>query len=407
MFFDIRHMAYLGDPVEIAGLLPRTTIQRVPSGPPRFEDLPEQYFAALLARVRAVSADGGEPIIDLGRGNPETGPPPHVVEALGPRLPAGCPRLRAVPWAPRLREAIAPGIATSTASSSTRSARSRSCPARRRRSSSWRSSSPTRARRCCCPTRTTRTIPPGSRSPAPSRAAPARPGRRLGARSRRRAGGGGRLPQLPVEPVRGVRAARASSRRPSSARSAPATAIVHDAAYIDLVFDGRAAGELPRDAGREGRRRRDVDDVEDLRHGGLADRLRRRQRRDRRAHQPASTTTRASASSRRCRKPRSPRSKGRRTRSTSASRRTNGAATRSPPRCPEPPVCEGTFYVWVRLPERADRREAAREQRVALAPGEGFGPSGAGWARLSLAVTDETLERGVERLAPAFAAAYA
>ena len=34
------------------------------------------------------------------------------------------------------------------------------------------------------------------------------------------------------------------------------------------------------------------------------------------------------------------------------------------------------------------------EQRVALAPGEGFGPSGAGWARLSLAVTDETLERG-------------
>jgi aminotransferase len=43
------------------------------------------------------------------------------------------------------------------------------------------------------------------------------------------------------------------------------------------------------------------------------------------------------------------------------------------------------------------------EQRVALAPGEGFGARGAGWARLSLAVTDETLELGLERLRTAFA----
>ncbi len=42
------------------------------------------------------------------------------------------------------------------------------------------------------------------------------------------------------------------------------------------------------------------------------------------------------------------------------------------------------------------------EHRVAIAPGEGFGPSGAGWARLSLAVTDETIERGAERLQRAF-----
>ena len=47
------------------------------------------------------------------------------------------------------------------------------------------------------------------------------------------------------------------------------------------------AAELPRDAGRERRRRRAVDDVEDLRHGRLADRLRARQRRARRAGQPA------------------------------------------------------------------------------------------------------------------------
>ena len=71
---------------------------------------------------------------------------------------------------------------------------------------------------------------------------------------------------------------------------------------------------------------------------------------------------------------------------------------------PEPPVCEGTFYVWLRLPEGLTAERLLDEHRVAVAPGEGFGPSGAGWARLSLAVADETLERGIERLAPAFAA---
>jgi len=45
------------------------------------------------------------------------------------------------------------------------------------------------------------------------------------------------------------------------------------------------------------------------------------------------------------------------------------------------------------------------EHRVVLAPGEGFGPSGVGRARLSLAVDDETLELGLERLATAFSAA--
>ena len=74
---------------------------------------------------------------------------------------------------------------------------------------------------------------------------------------------------------------------------------------------------------------------------------------------------------------------------------------------PEPPVCEGTFYVWLRLPEGLTAERLLVEHRVALAPGEGFGPSGRGWARLSLAVSDETLEAGIERLAPALAAAYA
>jgi len=61
-------------------------------------------------------------------------------------------------------------------------------------------------------------------------------------------------------------------------------------------------------------------------------------------------------------------------------------------------TCEGTFYVWLRLPEGVTTESILTEQRVALAPGEGFGPSGAGYGRLSLAVEDETLELGLERL---------
>src|SRR6185437_4240764 len=74
---------------------------------------------------------------------------------------------------------------------------------------------------------------------------------------------------------------------------------------------------------------------------------------------------------------------------------------------PGPVVCEGTFYVWVQLPEGLTAERLLAEERVAVAPGEGFGASGAGWARLSLAVTDEAIERGAERLARAFAAATA
>jgi aspartate/methionine/tyrosine aminotransferase len=38
---------------------------------------------------------------------------------------------------------------------------------------------------------------------------------------------------------------------------------------------------------------------------------------------------------------------------------------------------------------------------VAVAPGEGFGDRGRGWARISLAVSDENLALGLERLSAA------
>ena len=165
--------------------------------------------------------------------------------------------------------------ATATASSSTRSARSPSSRARRRRSSSSLSRSPSAATRSSCPTRTTPTTRPASRSRAPSSARfPLDPAAGWQPDLDGRPAGGGALPQLPVEPVRGLRGARASSPPPSTTRDAHRAAIVHDAAYIDLVFDGRRPESFLATPGREGGRRRALVDVEELRHGRLADRLR-------------------------------------------------------------------------------------------------------------------------------------
>ena len=70
--------------------------------------LPEQYFTALLARVAAAATEGGEPLVDLGRGNPEVGPPDHVVAALAESA-GGTDVHGYAPFAglPALKEAIA------------------------------------------------------------------------------------------------------------------------------------------------------------------------------------------------------------------------------------------------------------------------------------------------------------
>lgn len=76
--------------------------------PHRLERLPQQYFTALLARVSEAAALAGEPLVDLGRGNPEVGPPQHVIDALAAAAnePSahGYPPFRGLP---ALREAIA------------------------------------------------------------------------------------------------------------------------------------------------------------------------------------------------------------------------------------------------------------------------------------------------------------
>jgi len=66
--------------------------------------------------------------------------------------------------------------------------------------------------------------------------------------------------------------------------------------------------------------------------------------------------------------------------------------------------CEGSFYLWWELPDGLTTERLLTEFRLAVAPGEGFGSRGAGWARLSLAVSDETLELGLARLQTALEA---
>jgi aminotransferase len=60
---------------------------------------------------------------------------------------------------------------------------------------------------------------------------------------------------------------------------------------------------------------------------------------------------------------------------------------------------EGSFFVWWRLPPGLTAERIVERARVGVAPGEGFGARGAGWARLSLAVPDADLAAAARRLA--------
>ena len=62
---------------------------------------------------------------------------------------------------------------------------------------------------------------------------------------------------------------------------------------------------------------------------------------------------------------------------------------------------EGSFYAWWRLPHGLTPERLIAEARVGVAPGEGFGTRGAGWARLSLALPDADVDEAAERLVQA------
>ncbi|MGF3057438.1 aminotransferase class I/II-fold pyridoxal phosphate-dependent enzyme [Microbacterium sp. YY-01] len=64
---------------------------------------------------------------------------------------------------------------------------------------------------------------------------------------------------------------------------------------------------------------------------------------------------------------------------------------------------EGTFFVWARVPYGGDAIDFANrlreEQRVAVAPGDGFGSQGRGHIRIGLVHDEETLAEMLQRLA--------
>ena len=66
----------------------------------------------------------------------------------------------------------------------------------------------------------------------------------------------------------------------------------------------------------------------------------------------------------------------------------------------EPPL--GSIYVWAPVPEGHTSESFTTflldEADIVVAPGTGYGPSGAGFVRFSLTVPDDRVEEGVERL---------
>src|SRR5262249_43272231 len=63
---------------------------------------------------------------------------------------------------------------------------------------------------------------------------------------------------------------------------------------------------------------------------------------------------------------------------------------------------KATFYVWVENPKGVDAASfAARvleETAVVITPGTGFGPSGEGYVRFSLTVSDDRLAEALQRI---------
>lgn len=368
--------------------------------PVRLERLPEQYFTRLLARVSAAAGDG-EPLVDLGRGNPDIPPPAHVVAALTESAARGDMHGYA-PFAglPTLKEAIAAryrdvyGVAVD--------------PEREVAVLPGSKTGLIEFAQVAAERGTPVVLPdpgyPDYRS-AVAMAAAEHVGLPLLADGR---------PDWDAAPDT---AAALYLNYPSNpvAVCAPdglfeeavawaertGTWVLHDFAYGDLVFDGRRpasflATDGARDVGLElfsmsksygmaGWRlgfaignAELVGRIEDLQNHVFAG-----------VFMPVQHAGIAALTG---------------PQETVEERRAVYEARRDRVLAALPWVdarCEGTFFVWLQLPEGATCERVLEEHRVALAPGEGFGTRGAGWARLSLATPDDRLDLGLERLAEA------
>jgi aminotransferase len=370
--------------------------------PERLRRLPQQYFVGLLGRVAAAAAEDGPPLVDLGRGNPELGPPPHVVEAL----------------VESARRADVHGYSPIRGLAATKEAF-----AARYRDVYGVELDPEREVALIPGTKTgivelalaladegdTILLPDPYYPDYPS--GPALAGAKLDTFPLE--GEHGWAPDLAAAPA----AAALYLNYPSNpcAVCAPdgvfddavawaartGGAIVHDAAYIDLVYDGRRPQSFlatpgAKDVGVELWSMSKTYGMAGWRIGFVAGNAEVVERIEllndhnrvgifeplQRAAIAALTGPQDSVAER-----------------VAAYERRRDAIAAA---LPEPVVCEGTFFVWLRLPEGLTAERLLEEHRVAVAPGEGFGPSGVGWARLSLAVSDETIALGAERLAKAY-----
>jgi L-glutamine---4-(methylsulfanyl)-2-oxobutanoate aminotransferase len=367
--------------------------------PQRLERLPEQYFGALLKRVAAAGD-----VVDLGRGNPETGPPQHVVDALAEAANRptahGYPPFRGLP---ALREAIAeryrtvygveldpesevavvPGTKTAIVELSLALAERGSAVVL---PDPWYPDYPSGPALAGARLETVPLDPVADWQPDFSRA----PRDEIAAV----------YLNYPSNPCAVVARDGTFEAAIAYARENDA-AVVHDFAYGDLVFDGRephsflatpGAKEvgvemfsMSKSYGMAGWRLGFV-----LGNAEIVERMNLLNDHCRVGiFRPVQEAAMAALSG---------------PQESVAERTATYQRRRDRVLEVVDAVCEGTFYVWVELPDGLTVERLLTEHGLALAPGEGFGPSGAGWARISLAVTDETLELGLARLASALAA---
>jgi aminotransferase len=363
--------------------------------PHRFERLPQQYFMALLARVAGAAAEEGETLADLGRGNPEVGPPPHVVEALA--RSAARPDVHGyAPFAglPALKAAIAARYADVYGVSLDPTREVAVVPGSKTALMEFALVAVERGE--------TILLPDPGYADYPSAVALAGADRASFTEDFGSAFGAALYLNYPSNP----RAACVPEGLFAEAvRWAERTGawVLHDFAYGDLVFGGRRpesflAVEGAREVGVElfsmsksygmaGWRlgfvlgnAELVSRIETLQNHVFAGIFTPVQE----AGIAALSGPQGSVEQRRATYER------RRDRALAA---LHGADAQS----------EGTFFVWFRLPYGLTQERLLTEHRVAVAPGEGFGPRGAGYARLSLAVSDGVLGAGLERLAAALA----
>jgi len=369
--------------------------------PSRLDRLPEQYFASLLARVTEAAARDGEPLVDLGRGNPDIPPPRHVVEALqaAARRPdthgyapfAGLQSLKeaiaaryrdvyGVELDPETEVAVLPGSKTGLIEfAQVCVERSEAIVLPDPGYPDYRSAvALTGARHVPLPLLADGR-PDWDAAPAEAAAL---------------------YLNYPSNPVAACAPDGAYEEAVEWAKRAGAW-VLHDFAYGDLVFDGRKPSSfLTVDGAREtgvelfsmsksygmaGWRlgfalgnAELVARIEDLQNHQFAGVFRPVQE----AGVAALTGPQESVEERRALYER------RRDRALAALRACE-------------PRGEGTFFVWFRLPDGLTCERLLDEHRVAVAPGEGFGERGRGFARLSLATPDEPLDLGLERLSDA------